>query len=76
MATLNNGDPVGPVDVSRNHYDVLEVNARTATPADIKRSFRRLCLKYHPDKSGPDALGRFQDIKVAYDVLSDPLKKA
>ncbi|KAF4711469.1 hypothetical protein FOZ62_032256 [Perkinsus olseni] len=76
MATFNNGDPVGPVDVSRNHYDVLEVNARTATPADIKRSFRRLCLKYHPDKSGPDALGRFQDIKVAHDVLSDPLKKA
>lgn len=36
----------------------------------------RLCLKYHPDKSGPDGIGRFQEIKVAYDVLSDTLKKA
>ncbi|KAF4657243.1 hypothetical protein FOL47_008542, partial [Perkinsus chesapeaki] len=84
MASFDKGDSAAAgaavgshVDVSRNHYDVLEVNARTATPADIRRNFRRLCLKYHPDKcGGDDTVGRFQEIKVAYDVLSDPMKKA
>ncbi|KAF4657242.1 hypothetical protein FOL47_008541 [Perkinsus chesapeaki] len=63
------------VDVSQNHYDVLEVDARTVTRADMKRSFRRLCLKYHPDKGGPQAAEHFHRIKVAYDTLSDPKKK-
>ncbi|KAF4665321.1 hypothetical protein FOL46_003741, partial [Perkinsus olseni] len=66
---------LGAVDLSQNHYDVLEVNARTVTQADMKRSYRRLCLKYHPDKGGPQATDQFHRVKVAYDTLSDPKKK-
>ncbi|EEQ97632.1 conserved hypothetical protein [Perkinsus marinus ATCC 50983] len=67
--------PLESVDLSQNHYDVLEVNARTVTAADMKRNFRRLCLKYHPDKGGEQATDHFHRIKMAYDTLSDPRKK-
>ncbi|KAF4717706.1 hypothetical protein FOZ63_008858 [Perkinsus olseni] len=66
---------LGAVDLSQNHYDVLEVNARTVTQADMKRNYRRLCLKYHPDKGGPQATDQFHRVKVAYDTLSDARKK-
>lgn len=59
----------------KDYYKILSVS-RTASTADIKRAYRKLSLKYHPDKNpAPDAAERFAEISVAYDVLSDPDKR-
>lgn len=58
-----------------DHYETLGVS-RNATSADIKRAYRRLAVLYHPDKnSDPAAENFFKEVNVAYDVLSDPVKK-
>lgn len=60
----------------RDYYDVLGVS-RDADEKTIKDAFRRLALKYHPDRSKePDAEARFKEIAEAYAVLSDPRKRA
>ena len=56
-----------------DHYATLGV-ARTATPEEIKRAFRKLASQHHPDKGGDTA--KFQEIQSAYDTLSDPQKRA
>jgi molecular chaperone DnaJ len=59
----------------RDYYDILEVR-RGASDAEIKRSFRRLAQKWHPDVStDPGAAERFKELNEAYQVLSDPQKK-
>ncbi|XP_048840002.1 dnaJ homolog subfamily B member 13 isoform X5 [Brienomyrus brachyistius] len=59
-----------------DYYVSLEIN-RNATDADIKKAYRRLALKYHPDKNNDSgAYEKFSEIAEAYDVLSDPRKKA
>eukprot|EP01040_Poterioochromonas_malhamensis_P004622 gene4622-4953_t len=59
----------------KDYYKILSVS-RTASAADIKRAYRKLSLKYHPDKnSSPDAATKFAEIAQAYDVLSDPEKR-
>ncbi len=59
----------------RDYYSILEVS-RTATAAELKKAYRKLSLKYHPDKnSAPDAQQKFAELSVAYDVLSDPEKR-
>ena len=58
-------------------YSVLEV-ARTASDDDIKKSYRKLAMQYHPDRNNgsKEAEERFKEISEAYDVLRDPQKRA
>jgi DnaJ-class molecular chaperone len=55
-----------------DHYQTLSVD-RTASPDDIKKAYRGLASKHHPDKGGDKA--KFQEIQAAYATLSDPQKK-
>ena len=61
----------------RDFYDVLGVS-RSAGEADIKRAYRQLAMKYHPDRNPGDAAAeaRFKEVNEAYEVLKDPQKKA
>jgi molecular chaperone DnaJ len=60
----------------RDYYEVLGV-PRDADAKTIKSAFRKLALKYHPDRSkAPDAEERFKEIAEAYGILSDPKKRA
>jgi molecular chaperone DnaJ len=57
----------------KNYYDILGV-AKTATEEDIKKAFRKLAHKYHPDKKGGDEK-KFKELSEAYSVLSDKKKR-
>ena len=60
----------------RDYYDVLGVS-RDASPEEIKRAYRKLALKYHPDRNKePDAAEKFREISEAYAVLSDEEKRS
>lgn len=61
----------------RDYYEVLEVS-RTATADEMKRSYRKLAVKYHPDKNPNDkqAEEKFKELGEAYDVLMDENKRA
>ena len=60
----------------RDYYEVLGVD-RNASKEEIKRTYRKLAMKYHPDMNkAPDAEERFKDISEAYGVLSDDQKRA
>lgn len=62
--------------MERDYYEVLGV-PRTATAEEIKQAYRKLALQYHPDRNKePDAEERFKEINAAYQVLSDPEKRA
>lgn len=62
--------------MNKDYYGILEVN-RNSSQEEIKKSYRKLALKYHPDKNPGDstAEAKFKDIAEAYEVLSDPSKK-
>jgi len=61
----------------RDYYEILGVE-KSASQADIKRAFKKLARKYHPDvaKDQPDAEERFKEVNEAYEVLSDPEKRS
>lgn len=60
----------------KDYYQTLEVE-RDATPDAIKRAYRRLARKYHPDVSdAADAEARFKEVQEAHEVLNDPEKRA
>jgi hypothetical protein len=59
-----------------DYYKTLEVD-RNATPDEIKKSYRKLAMKFHPDKNKGDkaAEEKFKSISAAYNVLSDEKQK-
>lgn len=61
----------------RDYYEVLGVN-RDATEEDIKKAYRKLAMKYHPDRNpdNPKAEDQFKEAKEAYEILSDGQKRA
>ena len=61
----------------RDYYEILEVS-NTAADAEIKKAFRRLAMKYHPDRNPDDAEAeaRFKEAKEAFEVLSNTSKRA
>ncbi|MGD8592423.1 MAG: DnaJ domain-containing protein, partial [Gammaproteobacteria bacterium] len=60
----------------RDYYEVLGV-AKNASEAEIKKAFKRLAMKFHPDRNPDDtqAEENFKEAKEAYDILSDPQKR-
>lgn len=63
------------VATKRDYYEVLGVS-RTADEREIRRSYRRIAMEYHPDRNqSPDAVVIFKEAAEAYEVLSDPDKR-
>ena len=61
----------------QDYYKLLEL-PRTATADEIKRAYRRLAMKFHPDRNpdNPEAEHKFKECKEAYEVLTDAQKRA
>lgn len=63
----------------RDYYEVLGVD-RNSSDDDIKKAYRKLAMKHHPDRNAGDgqkeAEEKFKEVKEAYEALSDPQKKA
>ena len=60
----------------KDYYTILGLPAG-ATPEAVKKAYRRLVMRFHPDKTGGDAYtaAHFREVQEAYDVLSDPLRR-
>lgn len=65
------------MSAKRDYYEILEVN-RQSSDNDIKSAYRKMAMKYHPDRNpgNKDAEEKFKEAAEAYEVLSDPNKRA
>lgn len=62
--------------MNKDFYEVLGI-AKSASPDEIKRAYRKLALEYHPDRNKSKEAGeKFKEVNAAYEVLSDSQKKA
>ena len=61
---------------TKDHYQILQV-PHSASPEEIKRSFRKLAVQYHPDKNEGNSIAeeRFKEIKEAYEILYNTEKR-
>ncbi|HCX26774.1 MAG TPA: molecular chaperone DnaJ, partial [Cellvibrionales bacterium] len=61
----------------RDYYEILGVGKQT-DPKDIKKAYRRIAMKYHPDRNpdDPDAENKFKEASEAYEILSDQQKRS
>jgi molecular chaperone DnaJ len=61
----------------KDYYEILEIN-RSASGAEVKKAYRKMAIKFHPDKNPDDATAeaKFKEAAEAYEVLSDDNKKA
>ena len=61
----------------RDYYEVLGVS-RSASDAELKKAFKKLAMKYHPDRNpdDPSANEKFKEAAEAYEILSDSEKKS
>ena len=63
--------------MARDYYDILGLS-KSASDSEIKSSYRKLAMKYHPDRNPGDkkAEEKFKEISESYEILKDPQKKA
>lgn len=63
------------MEIILDYFEVLGVE-KSASQDDIKKAYKRLASKFHPDRNkSDDAVERFQKIQESYDVISDPQKR-
>ncbi len=61
----------------KDYYDTLKL-PREASDTEIKKAYKKLAMKHHPDRNNgdPESTETFKEVKKAYDILSDPQKKS
>lgn len=76
LFVVTNSNFIASIMMLKDYYRILEITPQ-ATPEEIKKSFRRLAMQYHPDKHQEDQIAgaHYREIQEAYETLTDPNKK-